>query len=130
MAAGSAALRLVKCHADAARSGIGVDANCVSAVNDRLSSAFTRAEANVCTSTGEVSVVSAALMALAGDLSATVGPGPSLCDSKKLLAAAKRAQATLSHALHRTRASLHSSLTAPWMCAESGQHEASPPRDP
>ncbi len=104
VAAAGAALRVAKCHAAAARTGVAVAPTCLAAVHDKLSSAFARADTGSCPAAGEAAGVTDVLTALGGDLTAIVGGGPSMCDSRKLLAAGKRVQATLKGQASHTKA--------------------------
>ena len=95
-AAGRAALRLLKCHSKAVATGVGVNADCVTATAGRLAATFAKVEArNRCSFTGEAGRVSDALSALAGDLTGATGGGPSVCDGEKILDAGRRVQGVL-----------------------------------
>ncbi|HEY2388537.1 MAG TPA: endo-1,4-beta-xylanase [Candidatus Binatia bacterium] len=93
--AAGAALRTVKCHATAARFGLPVDATCLDAADRKVDVAFRHAEARPCVSHDDAPAIAATLTALAAEVAASVGGGPSRCDQRMLLAAGKHLQATL-----------------------------------
>jgi endo-1,4-beta-xylanase len=95
VAASKAALRLLKCEARAVRAAVPVDAGCIAGTTDRLVAAFAKLEIrNRCVSIGEAATVGTTLSELGGDLGGAMA-SPSVCDAKKVLAAARRAKSVL-----------------------------------
>jgi endo-1,4-beta-xylanase len=96
--AGRTAMGMLRCHANAAGSGVTVDAACLRRIRDSLAARFAAGEArSPCPFEGEATAVTAALDAVTGVVAGALAPpaGSSACAKQKLLAAGKRQRRTL-----------------------------------
>jgi hypothetical protein len=99
-AAGSVASKLLGCHASAVKRGLAVDGECLAKAHDKLTSAFTKAEAKGgCASSGDATTVTGSLDDFVAGVTTALADGGTpdgqRCAAVKLKAAGKKAATKL-----------------------------------